>query len=498
MPETRKETIKQNILYILLDQQRIDMLGAYGHPVVKTPHIDALAEEGILFTGAYTPSALCGPARTSLFTGLIPTDHGVTQNAETGSMRYRKADPLPGVGNLGDHLSDYEKIYLGKWHIAETTLPSDYGFKGHDFPGYGYPGTGVYKNLVFNQGPGKENNRYREWLEQKGFGKITLDNVFFGMNPNLRVQELYGDLDCPAEATIPAFLADEACRYIGKRELEKPFFLWLNFWGPHTPCLLPREYVNMYEEAEIPEDPGFLENFSSKPRHQEHISYMWGVHNLTWEQWSRIIRYYYGYISLIDSCIGKVVERLKSEGLYETTTIILTADHGDAMGAHRLIEKGEFMYDETYRIPMIMRSPQVKHPGRVCEDFIYLHDLFPTALDIAGELRADNGGQTLSLLPYNRDEGYHNNRDHAYAQFTGHFTDFSQRMLREKRYKFIFNTGTFGELYDLEDDPHELNNRIDDPAYAAVKKRMIQKLLTEMKQLNDPVSGWLSRIQDYY
>lgn len=180
MPETRKETIKQNILYILLDQQRIDMLGAYGHPVVKTPHIDALAEEGILFTGAYTPSALCGPARTSLFTGLIPTDHGVTQNAETGSMRYRKADPLPGVGNLGDHLSDYEKIYLGKWHIAETTLPSDYGFKGHDFPGYGYPGTGVYKNLVFNQGPGKENNRYREWLEQKGFGKLRWTMCFSG------------------------------------------------------------------------------------------------------------------------------------------------------------------------------------------------------------------------------------------------------------------------------------------------------------------------------
>lgn len=489
---------KKNILYILVDQQRLDMLGCYGNRLVKTPNIDALASEGVRFSNAYTPSAICGPARTSLFTGLIPTQHGVTQNAETGSMLYRKADPQPGIETLGDYLKEYQKFYLGKWHIAETKLPSSYGFSGHDFPGYGFPASGVYKNLVFNQGPGEEGNRYREWLEERGCSEISVSGSFFGTNPHLQIQELYGDLDCDAEASIPAFLSDEAVTCLKGRDTEKPFFMWLNFWGPHTPCLLPKEYADLYREEDILEDPGFAETFQGKPVHHEHVSYMWGVHDLEWKQWARIIRYYYGYISMIDHYVGRLMEKLKELDLYESTHIVFTADHGDAMGSHRLIEKGEFMYDETYRIPLIVRSPDADSPGRTCDDFVYLHDLFHTALDMAGEQQDNPRSDAQSLLPHIADSGYHNRRDCVYGQFTGHFTDFVQRMLRTNRYKLVFNSATIGELYDLEKDPKELKNLIADPDYREIKREMISRLLAEMRQREDPAVGWLSRIQDHY
>lgn len=486
-----------NILYILTDQHRRDMLGCYGNTFVKTPNIDSLAAEGMRFTQAYTPSSICGPARTSLFTGMVPTTHGVVQNAENGQFRFHKADPLPHIPTMGDFMRDYQKFYIGKWHVAETRLPSDYGFQGHDFPGYGFPGSGVYGNLVFNQGPGRENNRYLEWLNEKGYPIPEVSECFFGSNANLQVQELRGRLSGRPEHTIPAFLYDDAKTFLRNRDKDKPFFMWMNFWGPHTPCVIPEPYYSMYDPAEIMEDPGFRESFKNKPTHHEHVSYMWGVHNLNWDEWSLIVARYMGYITLIDDYIGCLLTFLKEEGLYDSTTIVFAADHGDAMGAHRLIEKGEFMYDETYRIPMVVRSPLVKNPGSTCDEFVYLHDLFPTALDLAGS-EIPPLDQAVSLKPLLAGEPPAEKREFVYGQFTGHFTDYNQRMIRTREYKLVFNGPDIGELYNLAEDPNEMTNLIDMPEYDAVKKKLLGTLLEEMKRLNDPMAEWVRRIGQTY
>ena len=173
----------------------------------------------------------------------------------------------------------------------------------------------------------------------------------------------------------------------------------------------------MYDPREIAEDPAFRESFENKPLHQKHISYMWGVHDLNWEEWSLIIARYFGYITLIDDYIGLLLDFLKEEGLYDNTTIVFTADHGDAMGAHRLIEKGEFMYDETYRIPMIVKSPLIREPGSGNDDFVYLHDLFPTALELAGEDLPELD-QARSLVPILKGESSRAPREFVYGQFT--------------------------------------------------------------------------------
>ena len=488
---------KTNIIYIMVDQQRFDMLGAYGNTIVKTPNIDKLREDGILFSNAFTPTALCGPARTSVFTGQIPTSHGVTRNAEDNNLHREKADPLPDLPVITDFLEGYEKIYLGKWHIAETKLPRDYGFNGHNFAHYGFPGSGFYKNLVFNQGPGKE-NEYREWITKKGFDIPSVSEQFYGNNPNLRAQELRAKLNCPEEATIPSYLAEEAIRYTADAvSSAKPFFLWLNFWGPHTPCMVPEPYYSMYNPSDIPVDPAFNESFENKPIHQKHVSQMWGVNELPWEEWQEIIARYYGYITLIDKNIGRYIDYLKENELYENSLIVFTADHGDAMGSNRLIEKGEFMYDTSYRIPMIIKQPGKAKRDKICNEFVYLHDLFPTAIETAGE-DAPILDQAMSLLPLIMGKENSTYRDYVYAQFTAHFTEFNQRMIRTHRHKFIFNGPTVGELYDLKKDPYEMINQISNPKYGEIKKELIDLLLGEMKRLNDPLLGWFNRIKDMY
>ncbi len=488
---------KTNIIYIMTDQHRFDMLGAYGNTIVKTPNIDSLRDDGILFTNAFTPTAICGPARTSVFTGRVPTAHGVVRNAEENVFGRAKADPFPQIPVITDFLNGYEKIYLGKWHIAETKLPRDYGFKGHNFAHYGFPGSGFYKNLVFDQGPGEE-NEYRDWVLRKGFAVPEVSEQFFGNNPNLRVQELRAKLDCPTEATIPFYLADEAIRYTEEAvQSGKPFFLWLNFWGPHTPCMVPEPYYSMYDPSSIPEDPAFNEQFTDKPVHQKHVSQMWGVYDLPWREWQKIIARYYGYITLIDEQIGRFVKFLKDRDIYDNSVIVFTADHGDAMGSNRLIEKGEFMYDTSYRIPMIVKPADQRGNRRTCGEFVYLHDLFPTAIETAGEVPPDLD-QAESLLPLITGKKESNGREYVYAQFTAHFTDFHQRMLRTRKHKFIFNGPAEGELYDLEKDPLEMTNLISDPAYGRIKKKLAEMLAEEMKKLNDPVLKWFSRIKDVY
>jgi len=491
------DTETLNILYIVVDQQRFDMLGAYGNSIVSTPNIDALAADGLLMKYAFTPCALCGPARTSLFTGSFPTSHGVVRNAEENIKYLPAADPHDNLPVISDRLENYRKIYLGKWHVSETKLPKDYGFEGHNYDGYGFPGSRLYKNLVFNQAP-LTGNPYREWLTGNGFEIPSVEHPFFGNNPHLRKQELYGKLTGPEEASIPHYLADEAVRYLDLYgEDEQPFFMWLNFWGPHTPCVIPEPYYSMYDPASIPEDPAFLEDFKYKPVHHKHVSQMWGVYDLPWSQWAEIVARYYGYITLIDTAVGKVISHLKEKGLYDSTYIVFTSDHGDAMGSNKLIEKGEFMYDTSYRIPMIIRDPAEGSTRGVSTEFANLQDLFMTAADIAGQSSGDTY-ESRSLLPLTRDEPLSSSRDYVFAQFFAHFTDYQQRMIRNHRYKFIFNTGGLGELYDLKHDPSELQNLIHDPDYSEVKRGLIADMLNEMEVLGDPQREWLMRIQDVY
>lgn len=477
-----------NIAYILLDQVRLDMLGTYGNEIVKTPNMDKLAEDGIKFNNAFTPASVCGPARTSLFTGQMPSNHELMRNSEKGGQ----GDPKLDNPNIISGMDGYENYLIGKWHVGKTVLPRDFGFKGHNFDGYGYPGSRVYKNMVFDQGP-KQEPRYVEWLKENNLPIPEITNAYFGENPHLRVQELCGLMSGTKEATLPYFVVSEAKKAVLEAKKEnKPFFIWMNFWGPHTPCVIPEPYYSMYDPKDVKLDESFYNPMKGKPEHYKDISKMWGVWNASEDRWKEVICKFWGYITLIDDAIGDFMDFLKKEGLYETLFCAITADHGDAMGAHRLIEKGEFMFDTTYRIPLIIKDPKSNRRGEEDDNFVYLHDLTPTCYDVAGkEIPKFFDGE--SLLPITR-ENKNNGRKGVLGQLNGHFVYFEQRMWRREDYKIVFNATDVGELYDLKNDPQEINNLFYNEDYKEIKKEMLEELYDELVKIKDPLANWLYRI----
>ncbi|TCP97759.1 arylsulfatase A-like enzyme [Cricetibacter osteomyelitidis] len=476
-----------NIMYILLDQVRKDMLGTYGHNIVKTPNLDRLAEQGIRFNNAFTPASVCGPARTSLFTGLMPSSHGIIKNGEKGGTG-EISRQAPNIAKL----DGYNCYVVGKWHVGTKSVPEDYDIKGHNFDGYGYPGSGVYKNLVFNQPP-THSNRYHEWLLEKGYEIPEVSCAYFGDNLHLRVQELCGLLSGTKEQTIPYFIIDEAKKYIDQSLAEgKPFFTWINFWGPHTPCIVPEPYYSMYNPEDVVLDESFFKPLENKPGHFRTISKMWGMWEADEARWKEVITKFWGYISLIDDAIGELLDYLAEKGIDEQTFIVATADHGDAMGAHRMIEKGEFMFDTTYNIPLIVRDPQATRVNKQDDNLVYLHDLTSTVYDIANQ-PIPQAFEGESLLPIVR-ENRANNRKGVLGQLAGHFVYFEQRMWRRKDYKLVFNATDLCELYDIRQDPLEMHNLFYDERYRAIKQEMLEEMRQEMKKLNDPLENWVYRI----
>lgn len=481
--------MSKNVIYILLDQVRKDMLGAYGHKIVKTPNIDRLAKEGIRFDNAFTPASVCGPARTSLFTGLMPSSHGIIRNGEKGGTGEVSTSQPNITGMHG-----YNSYVLGKWHVGTRSVPEDYDIKGHNFDGYGYPGSGVYKNLVFDQAP-THSNRYKEWLIEKGYEIPEVSRAYFGDNPHLRVQELCGFLSGSKESTISYFIIDEAKKYIqSSLDENKPFFAWINFWGPHTPCIVPEPYYSMYNPDDVILDESFFKPLEGKPGHYRTISKMWGMWSASEERWKEVITKFWGYITLIDDAIGELFKFLEEQGIYDNTFIVATADHGDAMGDHKMIEKGEFMFDSTYNIPLIIKDPESDRCNETDNNLIYLHDLTPTVYDIVGQDIPETF-EGESLLPIIRDRK-NNERKGLLGQLAGHFVYFEQRMWRRKDYKLVFNASDICELYHIENDPHEMNNLFYDERYSEIKKDMLNEMYLEMCRLKDPLANWVYRIID--
>ena len=479
---------RKNILLILSDQQRYDTVSAYGlNDICRTPHIDQLAKEGMKFNNAFTCSPICAPSRASVMTGLYPHNHGVMDNF---------TDIKEGTPLLGKCMSeqDYYCAFAGKWHVSPVRTPEDCGFEGKPFMGYGFPGSQVFPSLRFNQPPDNEPNYYEEYLKENGFEIPDVSHGFMGNNPALQIQEMYCRHDGPVESTIEYFVAHEANRLLEKAsKQDKPFFLWANFWGPHSPSIVPEPYYSMYDPKDIKEHPSYKETFEDKPYGYYLTEKMWGLGDYGWPGFADICAKYYGHCTMIDDMVGMMVDKLKELGMYDDTIIIYSADHGDCLGAHKLIEKGAFTFDEIYRVPMVVKGAGTKDN----DSFVYLHELMPTFLDIAGTT-PPKPVDGKSILPLMTGEAETNGRTEIYGEFHNHFYVSRQRMVRDNKYQFTFNENERGELYDFTKDPYQLKNVCYDPAYADIKKEYIEKMGKCMEETKDPAATWFNRIKAFY
>lgn len=445
---------KPNILLIHSDQHRWDCVGANGHPFLKTPHLDSLAREGVNFVHAFTPNPVCSPARACLQTGAWATRHKVV--TIPGTEAFQRADPSLPV--LTDLLAEagYRIGHVGKFHQEVSGSPTDHGAEEY-----------------------VPTHAYRKWREEQGLPPQTRENGWFGET----------DPHITPEQSPLAWQAAEVLRLMETfHGSGKPFFVRWDPTEPHLPNIVPEPYASMYPKEQIPPWASFPDPLHQKPDVQRRTRERWGVDQYAWEDWQPIVQRYLGEITLLDAQVGRLLEGLQRFGVDDNTLIIYSTDHGDMCGGHGMMDKHFVMYDDIMRVPLLLRWKGVLPAGATEEAFVsHEIDIARTVLAAAGIpapesfVGRDLVAEAQGKLPEPRTD--------IFAQYQGtHQGLYSQRMLRDRRWKYIYNPVSRDELYDLETDPGELKNRADDPDCAEVLQQMRTRMGEWMASIKDPLS----------
>lgn len=476
---------RPNLLFILTDQHLATTLGCYGSTLVHTPHLDALAREGLLFTNAYAACPICTPARASLQTGLLPFRHGMQTNIYQRGCLIHELPDHPTLLPRRLRQLGYRPGFTGKWHLGfgpeptsqpeyhhhlaacpglarlphHGSLPSLLGYEADDFPGHG--------------GVGRHTPQFKAWLAARG-------RTFTTRSIHDHYPHTY-EVTSGADTTVTHFLTERALDFIDRAgSTGQPFSYQLNYWGPHADYHAPSEYLDRYRDVHFPPWASFHADQARKPSlHDAHRTET--TRDWTWTDYEACLRVYAASVTEIDAQVGRIIARLRERGLYDQTLILFSADHGDSLGIHRgLTDKALFMYEETNRIPLILKPPAGGPGGRAGERehrFVGTCDLYSTLLDYAGLPRAEAELDGRSLRPLVEADSAVVWRDAIVTECSGldHLLT-TQRALRYQHYKYVFNAGDRDELYDLAADPHEMVNLVDDPARADLRLELRRRL----------------------
>jgi arylsulfatase A-like enzyme len=482
-----------NFLLISADQQRADCFGFEGRKA-KTPHLDRLAAEATRFSACITPCVVCQPARASILTGQLCRTHGVHDNGidldpETGGKGF--AGALAATG--------YDTAFFGKAHFStyHTFAPTGSPECLRSSTAYGADWFGPYMgfdhvelmlvghNWFLPEKP-PAGQHYERWFHADGKGD----------EKNRLYRENAGDTKGAAQtwhSRLPTawhnttWTADRAIDWLKHKDHAEPFCAWVSFPDPHHPFDAPEPWSRLHDPAEIDLPANRTLSFDGKPWWHEAVltsepagskenaeirkSYS-RISGQSDDQLREIIANTYGQISLIDHNVGRLLIALDEAGLSETTHVIYISDHGDWLGDHGLILKGPMHYEGLLRVPMIWRGPQIPK-GKVSGEPVSTLDLGPTFLDLAGAtpLQTQHG---QSLRPQLEGDG---TRDFAMNEWqllpTRTGVSLSLRTVRTRNHKLTVELiSGAGELYDLENDPQEMENLFDAPCAHGIRAQL--------------------------
>jgi choline-sulfatase len=423
-----------NLLIIMSDEHNPKIMGCSGHPVVKTPNIDALAARGTLFTSSYTTCPVCVPARAAFAVGKYVHQIGYWDNADA----YEGAIPS-WHHRLRD--SGHRVVSIGKLHFRGRP-GDDNGFSEEIIPMNILEGKGDLMGLVRRDLP----ERGMSWKIAKLAGP--------GESP-------YTHYDREIASRAQIWLREEAPKYG-----DKPWVLFVSFVSPHFPLIAPPEFYyqypldqmpapKLYEESLRPEHP-YLRDYSSSFVYDRFF---------TPEKVRKAVAAYYGLCSFVDDNIGKMVRTLDTLGLTDSTRILYTSDHGDNLGARGLWGKST-MYEEVAGVPLIAAGPDIPQGKRVTTPVSHV-DTYPFILQSVGEDRPENYDDHPGVSLYDLAAGVAPERNvlseyHGMGSTTGAF------MIRHGQYKFVHYVSYPPQLFDLERDPEELTDLGQNPAYVKV------------------------------
>ena len=467
---------RPNIVFIMSDQQRQDTLACYGADYMQVPNLNALAGQSFVFRNAYVAQAVCTPARATIMTGLYPHAAGPIVNKI----------PLPaGTPVISEMIDDgYFKGYMGKWHLGND-VQKQHGFDvwttTEDTHREAYPKKELRTSL----------SSYHHYLLERGY-KPDLEH-----SDGVKIFSSDLHYNLPEEHQMASYLGDQAAGFIQENK-DRPFILYVSTFEPHSPYHGP--FKDTYIPASIPVGPAFLKKpdgaaFVNRTRADYFMQYMLegkshaddvymtryaapGEDLTTEIGWRTLRAHYLANITLVDRMVGKITSALDRAGVAESTVVVFTSEHGDMMGDHGMLEKRAF-YEESSRVPMLMRVPWLTREQKIIEGNFGQVDLVPTLLDLIGQ-PVPEGLQGKSVAPVLRGEETLEGND-VFLQWNGTSDELPDRFLGSEsinrmltlpwrtvvtadRWKLNLCAGDQCELFDLNADPNEMTNLYNDPA----------------------------------
>lgn len=457
------KAMRPNVLLITVDQMRGDCLGINGHPVVETPNLDNLAHKGVRFTNAYSATPSCIPARAALLTGLTQRTHG----------RVGYEDGVP--WNYDHYLAGefaaagYHTQCIGKMHVYPTrSLCGFHNVELHD--GYLHE---VRRHSVSELEGFTACDDYLPWLRQRLGPEADMIDLGLGCNSWVARPWMYPEHLHPTNWTV-----DRSIDFLRRRDPTKPFFMMTSFVRPHSPLDPPKAYYDQYINQEFPDVPmGDWVDAADTPENHWLTDCYDG--KLDPRALHRARAAYYGLITHIDHQIGRLLEALFEYEVAQNTIILFTSDHGDLMGDHNMFRKN-YPYQGAMNVPFILYDPNdLLHlqKGADRRDLVELRDVMPTLLECAGVPIPDSV-EGKSVLPLARGEevewrdyihGEHSRREHSYQTIV------------TQQYKYIwFSDDGREQFFDLESDPTELYNLIEEKSLQEEIDRCRKLLIQEL------------------
>lgn len=515
-----------NLLFIWTDQQSAPTMGAYGNDRIDTPNLDALAAESAVFEKTYVTQSVCTPSRASILTGKYPHALGLTENNVSLPADAKCFPELDGF-------DDYATGYIGKWHLGDEI------FAQHGFDEW-ISVEDQYWPFYSDDRPADAHSTYHEFLVENGFEPDITE-------PNGR--ERFTRHYCatlPEEYSKPAYMAREVRRFIQDHQ-DEPFILHVMFLEPHQPYTSPRDDQYSIDDVDLP--PNFDHNgLDDQPRkvRLSRAALNAGLFSPppdllsappTETEWRQLISNYWGLVSLVDTYVGSILKAVSDHSLTDRTITVYTSDHGDMLGSHQLLSKMT-QFEEAVRVPLLMRIPGVAEDGRKVSRPMSQIDVVPTLLDAMGkpipdylqgqswlpfladgqELEEENvfiewngphaigieARHPLSARPWNPEPPRPYPRPDHLELWTKMLTDegvddvSEQVIMRDLNtpirtivtpdgWKLNFRQNGEHELFDLDADPHEMEDLADDPAHTERVDELAEEIFEWQKRTRDPI-----------
>ncbi len=435
-----------NLLIIHTDQQSAWTVSAYGGTLLSTPNIDSLASEGAILKNFFTNSAVCTPSRGAFFTGRYPHAHGAYKNnIELNRDEITIAHVLQQNG--------YDTGYAGKWHLDGTPKP---GWMTPD-RSMGFE----YCKFMFNRG------HYKQIREQPD-GDPLLDGM--------------GD-----ENTYTTdWLADKTVEFIDMPRT-KPFFFTVCIPDPHTPFTVRSPYDTMYAPSNMTVPS--TAHQSDLPNWANNSKFMGqGNTQAEREQWLQVQKARYcGEVKCIDDNVGKILDALRNSGQLDNTVVVFTTDHGEYMGEHGLMHKNQ-LYETAYRLPFLIRWPEKISAGTVVENIISTVDFQPTVLALMGIAPSgrEQGKDASGLL-----QGQNVNwKDESFI----HHSSLERAGIFTPEFELAYVKDRDAILFDRINDPEQVNNLFDNPAYSGVVVELTRRIVKHNVAVDAPATSWLKKL----